>query len=225
MKTKITPVVFLLIVIGVIGWQIENSPPGLSTISPNETYMVELTGDLEPGLIQIDEQVVSFNLYKSGVRVASNVQMTSFDFYEHGFLSQYPNYEWVNNNLLRFIDDNSPEPKDSLLVSNRTESTILYLNISQLDLYLIFDIQPNSSVKIKVPRYKWQSWVSVSGQFANGESIQFTGLNFFHQDKFDKPLHYCVSVTDNGVILNSLEVEGRRQDYPTIPMASECSQD
>lgn len=197
----------------------------LSISSPNKTYTVELMGNKSRSVVPLTDQKVQFRLYKRGQPVVKAAPLISFDWFDSGFSKTYPEHKWVSESILQFSSNivESENSLDSLVISNNTNKTVKYLKIRVLDMFLIFDIEPNSSIKLTVPHYRWQSWVVGEGEFEDGERISGNGVNFFHKDKLKEPLRYCISINNNVLRIESPLIEGWNSDNPKIPKAVNCN--
>jgi hypothetical protein len=141
----------------------------------------------------------------------------------------YPQHAWVSNNVLRFWrNPDVPEKKsDRLLVSNRTGKVIRYLKINAKDMFLIFDLEPTSTLELNPSHQSWLSWIECEGEFIDGQRISWKGVNFFHRGTIGEPLRYCVSISDDGVRIESPQIEGFDSngsgDNPNVLKAGSCN--
>ncbi|MER3478880.1 MAG: hypothetical protein C4287_23480, partial [Leptolyngbya sp. ERB_1_2] len=174
--------------------------------------------------LPFSDQYVKFNLYKNGYSVSAFQELTILGWSENGFLYKYPEYEWVGERMLRFRDwaAVSRESKDSILILNRSTRKVKYVVIDALDLFLVLDIDANSTLELKAPRYGWNSWITGQGEFADGQPIPFNGVNFHHRDKIEGSLQYCISIDDSGLNIAGPMLEGSSYDKPNIPEMAAC---
>lgn len=182
----------------------------LSTSSPNKTYRVEMTGDKgRGGFLFMGE--VRFNVIRNGQVTVKNAYAHSGDFMDISFELAYPEHAWVSENIMRFWPNpHLPEEKeksDTLLISNDTGNAIKYLRIKLKDMFLVFDMQPHSTLKLSSTHQSWSSGVWVEGEFEDGQHIDY-GAGFPHHNKVNEPLRYCVSINPNHVKIESPQMGG-----------------
>jgi hypothetical protein len=196
----------------------------LSSSSPSRTYTVELTGNKSRSFYH----AVGFNLIKNGQTLVRNAHAHSGDWMDIIFELAYPQHSWESENVLRFWrGPDAPEKKpDMLLVSNGTGKVIRYLKVNAKDMFLIFDVEPKSTLELRPSHQSWLGWVECEGEFMDGKRISWKGVNFFHRDTIGEPLKYCVSISDGGVRIESPQIEGYDSngsgDNPNIPKVRSC---
>lgn len=201
-----------------------------STSSPKRTYTFELTGKKERPTIPAIEHSARFNLLKNGQHVVTNAYVDSYDWFDSDFGQMYPEHEWVTESILRFGLQVSASEKssDSLIVSNRTDKSVRYIKITAADMLFVFDLPPHSKTRLSVPHQGWLSWVAAEGEFGEGRSIPYNGVNFFHRDKLKEPLRYCVSVEESVMRIESSTMDGYNGnspvEKPNVPRAVECEE-
>src|ERR1051325_3857822 len=93
------PVLAILIV---AFWSYAQSPVWLSTVSPDKTYKLELTGTSHRPKVQGVTNEARFNLIKSGERVVTNADVDSYDWFDSDFAEMYPEHRWLNDSSVRF---------------------------------------------------------------------------------------------------------------------------
>lgn len=197
----------------------------LSTSSPGRTYTAELTGNKSRSFYH----AVRFNLTRNGQTVVRNAHAHSGDWMDVSFELAYQQHAWVSENALRFWrNPDVPEKKsDTLLVSNSTGKEIRYLKINAKDMFLIFEVESESTLELNPSHQSWLSWIECEGEFIDGQRISWKGVNFFHRYTIDEPLRYCVFITDGGVRIESPQIEGfdsdGSADNPNVPKAGSCN--
>jgi hypothetical protein len=219
----------LTLIAGILihGWLFE-APVWLSTSSPNKTYTVELTGDKGRGGFIFDS-TVRFNVIRNGQPLVKDVHAHSGDFMDISFELAYPENVWVNENVIRFwrTSDVIEHQADTLLILNNTDKVIRYLKINAKDMFLVFDMQPHSSLRLSTSHQSWLGWIACEGEFVDGQPISWDGVNFFHQDKLNVPLQYCVAISEGEIKIESPQIEGYNSsgsgDNPNIPKAMNCN--
>ena len=200
----------------------------LSTSSPNKTYTVQLTGrKFRPRVLGVEHEA-RFNLLKGTKPVVKNAYVDSYDWFDSDFAEMYPEHKWVSESVLRFGYKlaKSQQRIDSLTVSNRTDKPVRYLKITAGDLIFIFDLPARSATKLGVPHQAWLSWVAAEGAFSDGQSLSVNGVNFFHRDKLNMPLKYCLFVTEDLIKIESSVMDGYNgdamADKPNVPKVANC---
>lgn len=221
----------ITLTIGIIIYRLLLKPHAwLSTSSPNETYTVELTGDKSrPSFLAIEHEV-DFNVLKNGNRFIENARAHSGDWMDISFELAYPEHAWINENVLRFWRNPERPDKaayDTMLIFNETGKTIRYFRINSKDMFLVFDMQPNSTIKLSPSSQSGLSWVTCEGEFEDGQHITCNGVNFSHEDKENEPLKYCVSVDYSRVKIESSQSSGYdingNWKIPNVPKSASCN--
>jgi hypothetical protein len=216
----------------------EAPPVSLSLSSPGKAYRVELSEHVDtythwaPIRLRLDSRrfdEVRFSAFKGNRVLAQNELLwddTSGD--SRFFESIKP--RWINDSVLKFGGDESlPESKlDEVNVFNDTSQPVDHLLIKSSDFFLVLDLQPKTAVRLFPNPQSWLSWISCEGRFGSGKPIPFEGVNFFIRDDRDSHVsqHYCVSIGDNGVLIQSREVEGYRDEKEvkvTIAKGDHCT--
>lgn len=191
-------------------------------------YAVELTGNKSSPKLPFYNHWTNLNLFKNGSPLVKNARVATYDLFDSGFGDLYSEYIWSSDSVLRFGSDvyESEKSPDSLTVLNRTNKNIKYLKIEAGDMLFIFEPPPDSTNKYPVPHLGDSPWVLAEGEFADGERINWKGANFLNKEKRENALRYCVSVTDDGVKIESPLMDGYNRvgsSYePNIPKAANC---
>lgn len=230
MKKRYFIVLVVTLIAGIVAFWFLSRPPALfATSSPSKTYMVELTGDKSRPLFPVIEHEVGFNVFKHDNRIIKNAYAHSGDWFDISFELAYPEHTWVDENILRFGRDlNVPESrKDMLSLANHSGKVIKYLKINAKDMFLIFDMQPRSTLSLSSSHQSWLSWIECEGEFIDGERISWSGVNFFHRDTLGEPMRYCISVHEGGLRIESAQIEGfdtkGSGDDPNVSKAESCN--
>ena len=213
-------IIILLIVIGLayaFYFGMESPPVSLTLSSPNKTYVVHLVERADRYLlpIYIDSRrfnsEVRFSAFKGEKALAQNEMLWDDPSGDARFFDSYK-YHWITDSVLKFGGDESvPQSKiDEVSISNDTNQPINQLVVNASDYFLILDLQPKASVKVPADHQPWLSWLSCGGSFSSGKPIPFDGVNFFIGDNQESHVsqHYCISIRDNGVLIQSQEIEG-----------------
>ncbi len=196
-----------------------------SSSSPERTYKVELSGNESRPLLPLLGQTVRFELYQNEQKTISKEYLISFNWEDLGYGQSFRNHFWPNESVIRFIrgvPDRDNEP-DILVVSNKTDRQVKYINIAAWDVFLIFDLMPNETIELQIPYSKWHAWISASGGFIDGSEIKSRGVNFNHKGALNAPPQYCVSITENGFIISSTTIEGKSSDELIVPRKNTCA--
>ncbi|MDQ6653074.1 MAG: hypothetical protein M3Y84_10055 [Acidobacteriota bacterium] len=125
----------------------------IDTISPQKTYRVIVEGRGDPPSMFSTVQQVKLTALKG-----SKILLEDKNFYreevDHLFSAEYPQYEWLNESVLRFGQAGSSQfRKDKLVILNRTGEPIDVLKVEYSILnekLLVFDLAPGASAELKV---------------------------------------------------------------------------
>jgi hypothetical protein len=212
-------IIFLLIMAGLTALfylGMENPPVSLSLQSANKIYTVQLNEKADRFLLPIHLGTRSFN---SEVRFTALKGEQSLAKDEMLWSDSSDNrqdvykYHWISDSIIKYgeIIESVPESKmDEVTVTNETNQSINYLVVEANEKFLILDIQPQSSVKFLAYPQSWLNWISGEGKFSSGKAIPFVGKNFRIGDDREShvPKHYCVSIKDNEMLIQSEEIKG-----------------
>jgi len=208
-----------------------------TTTSPNNTYTVQLKEQAAISRVPFSghgNHAVSLSVLKVGGRTVENEGLYGGDVYDDRFLDLFPVHDWISESIIRFgKKDTIPQSQhDEVYVANNTNQVITYLTLraKKDEMILQFDLQPKSVVKLYVEPQSDQradlSWIWCKGKFVSGQNILETGTNFKIRGKYNGPAHYCVSVKDQQVSIESREFEGYISDKSdaivTVPPALTC---
>jgi len=191
-----------------------------SSQSPDGVYLVKLFGTIG-NFIPIGGTRINARIYKRGKAILKSIYFTSFD--DDDFDKRYPQNAWIDNRTLRFNvkERRAGDDVDSIVIINKTEQPLTYLRVSALDCFLILDVRPKERIELNVPHYTWQSWIEAEGMYDGGRALRSKGVNFFHQDKLQKPLQYCILIGENELMIQSPSIEGWTINNPTIPASAD----
>jgi len=189
---------------------------------------VQLTGNRFRPKVPGVEHEARFNLLKGSEPLVKNAYVDSYDWFDSDFAEMYPEHKWVTDSVLRFGYKlaQSEQSKDTVTISNRSDKPVRYLKITAGDMLFIFDLPARSATKLAVPHQGWHSWVTAEGAFPDGQSLPVNGVNFFHRDKLNGPLQYCLSVSENSISIESPVIDGYNgnatADKPNVPKVANC---
>lgn len=229
MKRIILSIVVAVFTFGTISCAaLAQSDVFLTTSSPNKTYTVEFTGNKYAPSVPAVEHEARFNLFKNGQPLVINEYVDSYDSWDSDFARMYPEHKWISDSVLRIGSriSKSEESSDSLAVSNKTNKTVKFLRIVAGDMLFTFEIPPNSRSEFSVPYLGNLPWVTGEGEFADGQKIKWNGVNFQNKERLKDSLHYCISVSDDYLKIESPLMNGYNgdgaSDKPNIPKAANC---
>ncbi|MCA1622871.1 MAG: hypothetical protein LC768_11365 [Acidobacteria bacterium] len=233
MKKFIVGFLFLLVttVSGILAFNFFEMPSDVF-VSPSGKYRVELYGNKERPWLPFSENPMTAKVYSNGEMLASPTIHTSY-WLENSFEQKYQKYIWTDDKILSFRRIQNHEVAndkngDSLLISNKTDRDIRFLKIVfSVNMFLVFELAPHSSQTVYINHSKAPEYIYAMGEFTNGEKIRFKGVNFPEQAKKGKTelFKYCASVENNGVSINSIQIEGYETNPKVIvPIVGNCSQ-
>lgn len=203
----------------------------LSIQSPDNTYTVTVDGQAEPPdteFIQLNQtrHEVKAAATKQGQPIFNNLSIYSGDGYDAGFKELYPNQRWLSESILALGQEaNFSSPQQGVLsITNESKNVIpyLYVRAGKYYVFLIFDLQPDSVVKLPVHLQYWERVIGCEGKFDDGAQISFNEVNFSAKDKTTASARYCAIITKSNVAISSGDFEGSKLDGTTVPKA-ECS--
>jgi hypothetical protein len=179
------------------------------TSSPNGTYRVSLSGRKGRPPLGLTSEV-RFEVFKNGELFVPKKYLHSGDSFDLSFEAGYPNHGWLRENVLHFYRDEylKKDRLDTLRVANRTSEKIRYLRVQSIDKFLLFDVEPFSSMEFAASPPRGDiKWVGAEGEFSNGQKIELTGVNFKTRRELGEAFVYYVSVTDHGLVIESPQLE------------------
>lgn len=150
-----------------------------TTSSPSGTYSVTLKGDKGRTLLVPHE--VRADVLKSGRPFVSDIFMhSSHNAFDLSFESGFPNARWLSDNTLEFYRrEYFEEGSDSLIIQNSSNRAVKFMRIQALNKFLVFDIQPGSSISLQIPAARGDSqWIALEGAFIDNEGIDFYQRSF-----------------------------------------------
>jgi hypothetical protein len=181
----------------------------LITSSPNGTYRVSLSGQKGRPPLGLTSEV-RFEVFKNGELFVPKKYLHSGDSFDLSFEAGYPNHGWLRENVLHFYRDEylKKDRLDKVIVSNSTSEKIRYLRVQSIDKFLLFDVEPRSSMELAASPPRGDiKWVGAEGEFSNGQKIELTGANFKTRKEFGEAFVYYVSITDHGLVIESPQLE------------------
>lgn len=192
-----------------------------NTSSPSGTYTVKFFEHTESqrGLM-FDNRVVTFSLLKYSNVVFDQELFSREKADKPSFAQKYPRQDWKSENILRLGGDSLPDSNcDEITVSNLTAKEITYFDVITFlpERFIIFDLYPNSTVKLYA---KPENDVAISseafilsGKFSNGYEIKRKEVTFKLRRDTVATAHFCILITDEGISMTSSEYEGTTYDF------------
>jgi hypothetical protein len=234
-------VLIALVLAGVLGLYLsaEAAPVSLNLSSPANIYRVEVNEHADtfthwaPIRLRLGDprrfDEVRFSAFKGDRALAKDELLWDDTSGNSRFFESYK-YRWVTDSVLRFgWDESLPNSKlDEVTVFNGTALPVDELRINSGDLFLILDLQPKAAATFSARPQSWLSWIACEGSLAPGKLIPYGGVNFFIRDNDGThvPQHYCVAIRDNGVVIQSREIDGDRDENGakiSVPKGNDCT--
>ncbi len=234
-------VLIALVLAGVLGLYLsaEAAPVSLNLLSPANTYRVELNEHADtfahwaPIRLRFGDprrfDEVRFSAFKGDRALAKDELLWDDTSGNSRFFESYK-YRWLTDSILQFgWDESLPKSKlDEVTVFNDTNLSVDELRINSGDLFLILDLQPKAATTFSAHPQSWLSWIACEGSLGPDKRIPYGGVNFFIRDNNDTHVaqHYCVAIRDNGVVIQSREVDGYRDENGakiSVPKGNECT--
>lgn len=200
----------------------EPPPFKMTSMSPQGKYAINLERRRhEPYGKDWETWKAFLSFTNDGQQILKEVEVASGDASSGRMLPDHPQLAWLYENTFRLSEHASlPESEsDVLLIRNDSAHTISYLSVSggMDEWFFILNLQPRSSVKLlALPQWKQGdlSWVSAKGRF--GDDIPtYGGQNFKIAASEKGPGHYCLTVRDDEMVIQSREFEGWELKEPT----------
>lgn len=185
----------------------------LSTISPDTTYQVDCKEEV--GSQASSHHEVRCDVLKEKRPIIKNELLYEGGFYDNRFSELFPEYSWVSTSVLRFGRQDSvlPSQHDEVIVANETDQTLTYLrlDVGKYEAFLLFEVQPKSSLTLNVQPQSDEgrdsSYVGCKGRFDDGNLIAEAAGNFGVRGRYRGRSHYAVKITNKGVLISSQEFE------------------
>lgn len=181
----------------------------LTTSSPNKIFTVKLSGNRSAPNLPFIEHEVRFSLAKNGKTLVNNFLIDRYDWFDTDFGERYPGYNWVNEFTLRLGTDvsESEENPASLAVFNKTDKPVKYLRIVAGSMFFIFGMPPESKTKFVLPDLGGAPYISIEGEFADGQQIRPKGVNLWNKKGVKNSLRYRILVGSSGTEIESLDTD------------------
>ena len=217
----------------------EAAPVSLNLSSPANVYRVELNEHTDtfehwaPIRLRLGDprkfDEIRFSTFKGDRALAKDELLWDDTSGNSRFFELY-RYRWLTDSVLQFgWDEALPKSKlDEVTVFNDTNQPVDELRIRSGELFLILDLQPKAATTFSTHPQSWLSWIACEGNLGPGKPISYGGVNFFIRDNDDThvPQHYCVVIRDNGVVIQSREMDGYRDENGgkiSVSKGNECA--
>lgn len=173
-----------------------------TTISPSGTYSVSLKGDGRRTLLLSHE--VRADVVKSGRPFVSDIYMhSSHNAFDLSFEAGFPEARWLSNNTLEFYRPEYFERgSDSLIIHNSSDKAVKYLRAQGVNKFLIFDIEPGSSISVQIPAARGDSQsISAEGAFNDNQKIGFYQRSFDRHSTQRVHTNYKIRITPSDILI------------------------
>lgn len=187
----------------------------LVTVSPNNTYLVEI--------VESDSEEYGDMAYWKAFRQSEQI-VGKGTIYNASpppqFSETYTHHRWLAENQLWLGKEDDPPSKiqDEVIVTNEIAlpiASLLITNIRQQSI-IAFDLQANSTTKIYAQQLLSTSAKNISFdvvcRLPNGKEIVSQPTHFPNLERYIGPLHFCLTIREDQIIIASGELEGRYED-------------
>lgn len=201
-----------------------SSPSIQKTMSPKGTYRAEIVTNSKVPEPQTAASLVKLTAYKNGQEYLKEIVLDENEYSDTEWNNAHPDNIWVTDSILRlgWKKDFSDTDPDWIYIHNETGKPIRYLKVNARDIFMLFDVPAKSCLKLKSGHQRWLAWLTADGQFDGGEKLNGHGVNFYHQDKINKPLRYCIRISEADVKIESSDLDGFYGDKLVVPRQNSC---
>lgn len=157
-----------------------------------------------PTLPIFDHSVV-LEIVKRGKPFLSRRELYSGDWLDASFREWYPEHQWVTEQSLQFYKDQFRRdlPNDTVTVANNSSRRIRFLRIMTVDLLIVLDFEPKSTVTFSVSRARSDlKWTSVEGEFEGGQPITGSSRNLDVSGR-KLPVSFRIDISDDATTIES----------------------
>lgn len=188
--------------------------PLISTItSPDNTYVVNLSGRKSRPLLPIIEHAVYVDLFRHSQPIMRGRKLHSGDWFDPAFENLYPHHSWENTSTLKFHRGNEPDQgRDTLNVTNNTSKTIKFLRVQAGELFLLFDLKAQDQTKLSAFPRTWLAGIIVEGEFEDGKRIPRKVVEFLIERDMKGPFTYHVTINEGGPTVTSPQLPEYRPE-------------
>ena len=135
---------------------------------------------------------------------------SSHNAFDLSFEAGFPDARWVSDNTLElYRPEYFERGSDSLIIQNSSNKPVKYLRAQGVNKFLIFDIEPQSSISVQIPapRGDTQS-IAVWGAFNDNQEIVFYQKGFDRHSTQRVHTNYQIRITPSEVQI---------EEVPTVP--------
>ena len=186
----------------------------LTTSSPKGTYTVRLTGQRDRPKVPLITHEVLFSVSKDGKDVLTNKYLHSGDWFDPSFDVLYPQHNWVREDVLHFYRKESFDEagRESIVIVNRTDRVVHYLQVTSVDSFLLFDIPPGAltTLTASAPRSDLR-WLAAEGEFVDGRKIERNGADFLLRSGSKQSFVYYVYIDEDALKIESPDLRKYEQ--------------
>jgi hypothetical protein len=127
------------------------APVALRIPSPQLTYLVALSGYFSRPYPLVEHEI-QFKAVRNGAQVATG-SLYSGDFMDDSFADAYRGHEWPRENVVQFlaVARHCSTVSDRVTIFNRTSRPVSAVKLKYIDLFLVFGLDPGSTVEVTVP--------------------------------------------------------------------------
>jgi len=126
---------------------------------------------------------------------------SSHNAFDLSFESGFPNVRWLSDNTVEFYRQEYFEKgSDSVIIQNSSNRAIKYVRLQALNEFLIFDIEPGSSISVLIPAARGDSqWIALSAAFNDNQKIDFYPRSFDRRSTQRVRFNYKILITPSGL--------------------------
>lgn len=211
MKKKTHKLIFILIICLISGCVLNNHK--YESSSPTGKYRLLFNTIPKRNSSSLISQDVYFSLYSEASTMFENRLFFESGSWDKSFHEKYPDLRWVANNVFRLGEKIEPDKSlyDEVTINNYTDKAVFLLSIKGkgYEEFLIINLLPHSTVNIytQTQTDSDSSWIAARAEFDNNKIVS-SGMNFRIKGQYRGMMHYCVSITDQEIIVQSQEFEG-----------------
>jgi hypothetical protein len=168
-----------------------------STVSPNSKYKVEISQKRDAAGI---ERYVYLNAYRNGEQFVQSKLIYTGDTLDSDFRDLYPNYSWPSESILK-LGRKVETQSNSLRITNESSKRISYLLIETYqDKYVLFDVAPQSIVKVK---FQFLGQLSCQGEFVESKQRFGTAVRLSNDAENEVQGDFSIGIKKSNAIIES----------------------
>ena len=181
--------------------------------SPTGKYRFQFSTIPKKGSISLISQDIYFSLYSEAGTMFENRLFFESGSWDKSFKEKYPDLRWVATNVFRLGEKIEPGKslQDEITIRNDTNNAVSLLSIKGkgYEEFLVINLLPRSTIQLhpQTQTDSDSSWIAARAEFDNSKIVS-SGMNFRIRGQYKGMMHYCVSITDQEIIVQSQEFEG-----------------